>query len=221
MKYIDEYRDKELVEKLVTQIKQVSKKPVAFMEVCGGHTMSIQKFGIPSLLPDNIRLISGPGCPVCVSDRKYIDQAIAYSRLDDVIITTYGDLIRVPGSTSTLDQEKAKGAEVRIVYSVLDALEIAKKNKSKKVVFLGIGFETTAPSSAAGVIRAQMAGLRNFYLFSSHKVMPPAMEALIDEGVQLSGYIAPGHVSTITGTSIYQNIPKKYGLGVVVSGFEP
>ncbi|MEZ5149283.1 MAG: hydrogenase formation protein HypD, partial [Bacteroidales bacterium] len=156
MKYIDEYRDKELVEKLVTQIKQVSKKPVAFMEVCGGHTMSIQKFGIPSLLPDNIWLISGPGCPVCVSDRKYIDQAIAYSRLDDVIITTYGDLIRVPGSTSTLDQEKAKGAEVRIVYSVLDALEIAKKNKSKKVVFLGIGFETTAPSSAAGVIRAQM-----------------------------------------------------------------
>ena len=221
MKYIDEFRDKEIVGKLVKQINQASTKPVAFMEVCGGHTMSIQKFGIPSLLPDTIRLISGPGCPVCVSDRKFIDQAIAYSRLDDVIITTYGDLIRVPGSTSTLDEEKAKGADIRIVYSVLDALEIAQRNKEKKIVFLGIGFETTAPGSAAGVVKAQMAGIRNFYLYSSHKVMPPAMEALIDEGVKLNGYIAPGHVSTITGTGIYRNIPEKYGLGCVISGFEP
>lgn len=221
MKYIDEYRDKELVTKLLDQIKQVSKKPIALMEVCGGHTMSIQKFGIPSLLPDTIKLISGPGCPVCVSDRKYIDQAIAYARLDDVIITTYGDLIRVPGSTSSLDQEKAQGSDVRIVYSILDALKIAKDNKDKKIVFLGIGFETTAPSSAAGIVRAQMAAIRNFYVFSSHKIMPPAMEALIDEGVKLDGYIAPGHVSTITGIGIYENIPRKFGLGCVVSGFEP
>jgi len=221
MKYIDEYRDKELVNKLLGQIKLASMKPIALMEVCGGHTMSIQKFGIPSLLPDTIKLISGPGCPVCVSDRKYIDQAIAYARLDDVIITTYGDLIRVPGSTSSLDQEKAKGADVRIVYSILDALKIAKDNRDKKIVFLGIGFETTAPSSAAGIVKAQMAGIRNFYVFSSHKIMPPAMEALIDEGVKLDGYIAPGHVSTITGISIYENIPKKFGLGCVVSGFEP
>ena len=221
MKYIDEYRDKELVGKLVDQIKKASKKSIALMEVCGGHTMSIQKFGIPSLLPDTIKLISGPGCPVCVSDRKYIDQAIAYARLDDVIITTYGDLIRVPGSTSSLDQEKAKGADVRIVYSILDALKIAKDNRDKKIVFLGIGFETTAPSSAAGIIKAQMEGIRNFYVFSSHKIMPPAMEALIDEGVKLDGYIAPGHVTTITGTGIYKNIPEKYGLGCVVSGFEP
>ena len=221
MKYIDEYRDKDLVKKLVDQIKGISKRPVSFMEVCGGHTMSIQKFGIPTLLPDTIKLISGPGCPVCVSDRKYIDQAIAYSRLKDVIITTYGDLIRVPGSTSSLDEERAKGADVRIVYSVLDALTIAKDNKDKKIVFLGIGFETTAPSSAAGIIRAQMAGITNFFLFSSHKIMPPAMEALIDEGVKLDGYIAPGHVSAITGTGIYENIPKKFGLGCVVSGFEP
>jgi hydrogenase expression/formation protein HypD len=221
MKYIDEYRDKELVQKLVTQIRMISKKPVSFMEVCGGHTMAIQKFGIPFLLPETIRLISGPGCPVCVSDRKYIDQAIAYSRLRDVIITTYGDLIRVPGSTSSLDEEKAKGADIRIVYSILDALMIAKNNKSKKIVFLGIGFETTAPSSAAGVVKAQMAGIRNFYLYSSHKIMPPAMEALIDEGVKLNGYIAPGHVSTITGMGIYRNIPEKYGLGCVISGFEP
>lgn len=221
MKYIDEYRDKELVGKLVDQIKRVSKKPIALMEVCGGHTMSIQKFGIPTLLPETIKLISGPGCPVCVSDRKFIDQAIAYTRLDDVIITTYGDLIRVPGSTSSLDQEKSQGADVRIVYSVLDALQIAKDNKDKKIVFLGIGFETTAPSSAAGIVKAQMAGIRNFYVFSSHKIMPPAMEALIDEGVKLDGYIAPGHVSTITGIGIYENIPKKFGLGCVVSGFEP
>ncbi len=221
MKYIDEYRDKELVGKLVDQIKKVSKKPIALMEVCGGHTMSIQKFGIPTLLPDTIKLISGPGCPVCVSDRKYIDQAIAYARLNDVIITTYGDLIRVPGSTSSLDEEKAKGADVRIVYSILDALKIAKDNGNKKIVFLGIGFETTAPSSAAGIIKAQMAGIRNFYVFSTHKIMPPAMEALIDEGVKLDGYIAPGHVTTITGTGIYENIPKKFGLGCVVSGFEP
>ncbi|MCD4663989.1 MAG: hydrogenase formation protein HypD [Bacteroidales bacterium] len=221
MKYIDEYRDKELVKKLIDRISTKSIRPIRLMEVCGGHTMSIQKFGIPSLLPDTIKLVSGPGCPVCVSDRKYIDQAIAYSRLDDVIITTYGDLIRVPGSTSSLDKEKAKGANVRIVYSILDALMIAEKNRKKKVVFLGIGFETTAPSSAAGIIKAQMAGLNNFYLFSSHKIMPPAMEALIDEGVKIDGYIAPGHVSTITGTGIYKNIPEKYSLGCVISGFEP
>lgn len=221
MKYIDEYRDKELVKKLVDQIKKRSTKQVSLMEVCGGHTMAIQKFGIPSLLPENIRLISGPGCPVCVSSNSFIDQAIAYSRLDDVIITTYGDLIRVPGSTSSLDKEKAKGADVRIVYSILDALTIAKKNLGKKVVFLGIGFETTAPSSAAGILKAQMAGLRNFYLLSSHKIMSPAMEALIDEGVKIDGYIAPGHVSTITGSGIYKNIAEKFGLGVVISGFEP
>jgi hydrogenase expression/formation protein HypD len=218
MKYIDEYRDKRLVDELVELIKNRSTKPVTLMEVCGGHTMSIQKFGIPYLLPDTVKLVSGPGCPVCVSSTSYIDRAIAYSRLDDVIITTYGDLIRVPGSTSSLDKEKANGADVRIVYSILDALTIAKKNRRKKVVFLGIGFETTAPSSAAGIIKARMAGLRNFYLFSSHKIMPPAMEALIDEGVKIDGYIAPGHVTTITGTAIYENIPKKFGLGCVVSG---
>lgn len=221
MKYIDEYRDKELVVKLVDQIKIASTKQISLMEVCGGHTMAIQKFGIPSLLPNTINLLSGPGCPVCVSDRKYIDQAIAYARLDDVIITTYGDLIRVPGSTSSLDQEKAGGADIRIVYSVLDALKIARVNRDKKIVFLGIGFETTAPGSAVGIINAHKDGLKNFFLFSSHKIMPPAMEALIDEGVRLDGYIAPGHVSTITGISIYKNIPEKYKLGVVISGFEP
>jgi hydrogenase expression/formation protein HypD len=221
MKYIDEYRNKDIVLALANEIKKTSTKPVKLMEVCGGHTMSIQKFGIPYLLPDTVKLISGPGCPVCVTSRHFIDKAVAYSRRDDVIITTYGDLIRVPGSTSSLDIEKAKGADIRTVYSILDALMVAKKNRRKKVVFLGIGFETTAPSSAAGIVKAQMAGLRNFYLYSAHKVMPPAMETLIDEGVQIDGYIGPGHVSTITGDGIYQDIPKKFGLGVVISGFEP
>lgn len=221
MKYIDEYRDRDMVQALAKEIKKVSTKPVKLMEVCGGHTMSIQKFGIPYLLPDTVELISGPGCPVCVTSNSFIDKAVAYSKRDDIIIATYGDLIRVPGSSSTLEKERAKGADVRIVYSILDALEIAKHNRSKKIVFLGIGFETTAPSSAAGIIKAQMAGIRNFFLFSAHKVMPPAMKALIDEGVEIDGYVGPGHVSTITGEGIYLDIPKKFGLGVAISGFEP
>lgn len=221
MRFIDEYRDKELVIKLSEEIRRISVKPIALMEVCGGHTMSVQRFGLPSLLPPTIRLLSGPGCPVCVSDRKFIDQAIAYCRLPDVILTTYGDLIRVPGSTSTLDREKALGADVRIVYSVMDALDIAKKNPEKKTVFLGIGFETTAPASAAAVIGAYQQNINNFFLYSSHKIMPPAMAALIDEGVKIDGYIAPGHVSTITGSSIYSDIAEKYHLGCVIAGFEP
>lgn len=221
MKYIDEYRDRELVLKLIDQIKKASTKPITLMEVCGGHTMSIQKFGIPSLLPENIKLVSGPGCPVCVSSRKYIDKSVAYAKLPDVIITTYGDLIRIPGSSSTLDEEKAKGADVRIVYSVLDALKIAQDNPEKKIIFLGIGFETTAPSSAVGVLNAYKQGITNFFLFSSHKIMPPAMAALIDEGVKIDGYIAPGHVSTITGSGIYKDIAEIYKLGCVISGFEP
>ncbi len=191
------------------------------MEVCGGHTMAVQKFGIPSLLPDHISLLSGPGCPVCVSGNRFIDHAIALSRLEDLIITTFGDLVRVPGSSSSLEKEKAQGADIRIVYSVLDALRIAGDNPSRKVVFLGIGFETTAPTSAAAIVKASGQNIQNFFLLSSHKVMPPAMEALIDEGVKLDGYIAPGHVSTITGSGIYLEIPEKYGLGCVISGFEP
>lgn len=221
MKYIDEYRNKGIVQYYANQIKSISTKPIRIMEVCGGHTMSVQKFGLPYLLPDTIELVSGPGCPVCVTSREYIDRAVAYSRLEDVIITTYGDLIRVPGSTSTLEKERASGADVRIVYSILDAMLIAKKNRQKKIVFLGIGFETTSPSSAAGILKAQTAALYNFYVYSAHKVMPPAMEALIDEGVNIDGYIGPGHVSTITGQDIYMNIPKKYNMGVVISGFEP
>lgn len=221
MKYIDEFRNRERVNSLIDLIRKTSRKPVSLMEVCGGHTMAIQKFGIPSLLPDHIKLLSGPGCPVCVSSRGYIDMAIAMSRLRDVIITTYGDLIRVPGSSSSLDKEKASGADIRIVYSILDAVKIARENPAKRVVFLGIGFETTAPGSAAGILMAKNENIENFYLYSSHKVMPPAMKALVDEGVKIDGYIAPGHVSTITGSGIYQPIAEKFGLACVISGFEP
>jgi hydrogenase expression/formation protein HypD len=221
MKYIDEYRDKEIVDKLIKKISSITTKEIALMEVCGGHTWAIQKFGIPSLLPKNIRLLSGPGCPVCVTSKKFIDQAVAYSRLKDVVICTYGDLIRVPGSTSSLNEEKSRGGDIRIVYSILDALQIARENPSKKITFLGIGFETTAPSSAAGIVNAAQEKLNNFFLFSSHKIMPPAMAALIDEGVTINGYIAPGHVSVITGSHIYEDIPKNYKVGCVISGFEP
>ena len=221
MQYIDEYRNKEIAGQIIDRISSLTSKKVFLMEVCGGHTWAIQKSGIPSLLPDNIRLLSGPGCPVCVTSKKYIDQAVAYSRLSDVIIATYGDLIRVPGSSSTLNKEKSKGADIRIVYSILDALQIARMNPSKRIIFLGIGFETTAPVSAAGIINAAEEKLTNFCLFSAHKIMPPAMASLIEEGVTIDGYIAPGHVSAITGSHIYDNIPVKYRVGCVISGFEP
>ncbi|HNS18533.1 MAG TPA: hydrogenase formation protein HypD [Bacteroidales bacterium] len=221
MKYRDEYRDRRLVDHLVSRIRAVSRTPVQLMEVCGGHTMAIQKFGIPSLLPDSVRLVSGPGCPVCVTGRHYLDKAIAFSRLKDVIITTFGDLIRIPGSSSTLEKENAGGADIRIVYSILDAIRIARENPEKKIVFLGIGFETTSPGTAAGIKKVAEMHIPNFFLYSSHKVMPPAMRALIHEGIAIDGFIAPGHVSTITGTGMYSEFPENYGVGCVVSGFEP
>jgi hydrogenase expression/formation protein HypD len=221
MKYSTEFRDPQLVKVLTDQIRSVSKKEIVLMEVCGGHTMAIHRYGIPGLLPENIRLVSGPGCPVCVSSRAFIDHAIALGRMEKVILCTYGDLIRVPGSESSLDREKAQGVDVRIVGSTLEALQIAREHPSHSIVFLGIGFETTAPGSAAAVLQARREQLKNFFLLSAHKIMPPAMEALITDGVKISGYLSPGHVSTITGSSIYRFIPEKYGLACVISGFEP
>ncbi len=221
MKYITEYRDKTLVLQLAGEIRRCSRQTFTFMEVCGGHTMALHKFGLPALLPEHIRLLSGPGCPVCVTNTRYIDQAIAYSRLEHVIITTFGDLIRVPGSTSTLAKERAKGADIRTVYSSLEALQIAKETSQKQIIFLGIGFETTAPTSAAALLEAAQTGLNNFYLFSAHKVMPPAMAALINEGIKIDGYLCPGHVSTVTGTRIYEPLVEQYGVSCVISGFEP
>ena len=221
MKYIDEYRKKDLILAVADELKRVSKKEISLMEVCGGHTMAIHRFGLHSLLPSNIHLLSGPGCPVCVSGQRFIDMAVAYSKLAGFIITTYGDLIRVPGSVTSLEKEKANGADVRIVYSTLDAIEIAKQNPEKKIVFLGIGFETTAPATAASILQAQKENVNNYFVLSAHKVMPPVMKALVEDGVKIDGFIAPGHVTAITGTSIYDGLATDYGLGVVVSGFEP
>ena len=221
MKYIDEYRDRTLIRNLVSKIQQYADRKYTFMEVCGSHTMAIQRFGIPALLPSNIRLKSGPGCPVCVTGKSYIDRAIAYARMEDVIVCSYGDLLRVPGTYSSLYREQATGRDVRTVYSLLDALSIARDYPKKRIVFLAIGFETTAPGSAAGILEAEHTGLKNFFMFSSHKVMPPAMNAIAENRVKIDGYLCPGHVSTITGTEMYAHLPEKYHVACVISGFEP
>lgn len=221
MKHVFEYRNKEIASALLEKIKLRSTKHVRLMEVCGGHTMAIHKYGIQNMLPKTIELISGPGCPVCVTEQLFIDKAIALSSLSDVIITTYGDLIRVPGSETSLDEQKAKGADVRIVYSTLEAIHIAELNPSKKVIFLGIGFETTTPSTAIAILQAKKKKLQNFFVLSAHKTMPNAMAALIEKGSTIHGYIGPGHVSTIAGSKIYDPLVKKYDLSIVIAGFEP
>lgn len=214
-------RNRTVILQLAREICAISTKPVRLMEVCGGHTMAIHRFGLTYLLPDTVQLVSGPGCPVCVSSQRFLDACIELSRLPDVIITTYGDLIRVPASQSSLEKERSKGGDIRIVYSVSEALELAVQHPDKQVVFLGIGFETTSPASAYAVYEADRQGLYNFFLFSAHKLMPPALRALADEELQIDGFIAPGHVSSITGTGIYEFLVKDYKKGVVVTGFEP
>jgi len=221
MKYIEEYRDKGLILKLSDHIKKSVTRNYDFMEVCGGHTSAIHRFGIPSLLPPEISLISGPGCPVCVTATDFIDKAIAYSQRENVTIVTFGDLIRVPGSSSSLEKEKTKGADIRIVFSGLEALNIAKSEPDKTVIFLGIGFETTAPGTAVTVRTAREEGLENFLLLSAHKVMPPVMDAIVKDGIKIDGFICPGHVATITGSHIFNFLPEKYKLGCVIAGFEP
>ncbi len=221
MRYINEYRDKGLIKKLADEITRVASRRYTFMEVCGGHTSAIHRFGIPAILPADIKLISGPGCPVCVTGTDFIDRAITYSGMADVIIATFGDLIRVPGSSSSLEKEKSKGADIRIVFSGLEALEIARTNPDKKVIFLGIGFETTAPGTAVTIKEAKKAGIRNFLVLCAHKVMPPAMEAIMNDGVRLDGFICPGHVAAITGSDNFNFIPEKHNLACVISGFEP
>ncbi|MGC8802529.1 MAG: hydrogenase formation protein HypD [Bacteroidales bacterium] len=221
MRYITEYRDREAIRKLSKHLHAITRQEFTFMEVCGSHTMSVHRFGIHDLLPETIHLISGPGCPVCVTSIDYIDKAVALARIPNSIIATFGDLIKVPGSFSTLEKERAAGADIRIVFSINEALEMAVSNPDKEVVFLAIGFETTTPPTAAGILRAQAAQLKNFSILSAHKIMPPPMQALIEEGIPIDGFLAPGHVSTITGTAMYTFIPQKFGKGVVVSGFEP
>lgn len=221
MKFIDEYRNAPLIGKIAETIRTSTQRKYTFMEVCGGHTMAIHRFGLQDLLPENIHLLSGPGCPVCVTARNFIDKAVAIAQMRNTIITTYGDLIRVPGSHSTLEQEKSKGRQITTVFSPLDAVEMAKQNPDKTIVFLGIGFETTAPGTAIAIQTANRQNLENFMVLSAHKLMKPAMQALIHEGIKIDGYLCPGHVSTITGSTIYRDFPDKYGVACVISGFEP
>jgi len=222
MKFIDEFRRSELAPGMVHRIRQNSTKSARLMEFCGGHTVAILKHGIRQLLPPTIEMLSGPGCPVCVTDNADLDKAIALAQIPGVILTTFGDMLKVPGSRSSLQKARADGADVRIVYSTIDALQIAQENPDKGVVFLGIGFETTAPTIAASVLQAEQEGISNYYVLSLHKLCPPVIKALLDSGeVRLDGLICPGHVSAIIGSRPWEFIARDYSIPCVVSGFEP
>ena len=222
IKHLEEYRDPELSRKILYNIKEIGNRQVHLMEVCGTHTVSIFRSGIRAMLPERISLLSGPGCPVCVTTQKEIDTFIEIAKIDNVILATFGDLMRVPGTTSSLQKESAEGRDIRIIYSTLDALRIAEKNPEKTVVFVGVGFETTAPTSAAAILSARQMGLDNFLVFSAHKLVPPALFALMENhDVQIDGFILPGHVSVIIGTMAYLTFFEKYQIPCVVSGFEP
>ena len=223
LRFVDEYRRPELIGPLVREIEQRSEgRSLKIMEVCGGHTHAIYKHGLEDLLPKSIDLVHGPGCPVCVIPMGRIDDAIALARQPGVIFTTFGDMMRVPGSKGSLLDAKAEGADVRFVYSPLDALKLARQNPDRQVVFFAIGFETTAPSTAATVLRARAEGLGNFSVFCNHVIIVPAIKAILDSpGMQLRGFIGPGHVSTIIGLRPFDFVPERYGLPMVVSGFEP
>jgi len=223
IKFIDEYRDPELISKAAARIREIMPdRIINLMEVCGGHTITIFKFGLKKLLPDNLNLISGPGCPVCVTDTEFIDRAIALAKMPNVIITTFGDMLRVPGSRGSLQAAKADGADVRTCYSPLEAVEIATQNPGQQIVFLGIGFETTAPLTAVAIQTAKERSITNFSVLANHKTMPMAMKTLLDAGeIALHGFICPGHVTTIAGPEIYQFIADQYKIPCVVAGFEP
>ncbi len=222
MRYIDEFRDPARARKLLDLIQQRSKANTCLMEFCGGHTHAIFKFGLRQLLPPTVSLLSGPGCPVCVTASSDLDRAIGMAHLPGVIMTTFGDMMRVPGGLGSLQDAKAQGADVRMVYSTLDALSIARDNPDRPVIFLGIGFETTAPTVAAAILQAQAEGLKNFFVFSVHKLTPPATRAILDAGeVKLSGIIGPGHVTTIIGANSWDFLPNNYGIACAIAGFEP
>lgn len=224
MRYIDEYRDQHLSNALAERICRLKEKipgPVTFMEVCGTHTVAISRYGIRDLLPEGLRIISGPGCPVCVTPLGELDAAIGLASEKDVILATYGDMVRVPGSLMSLQEMRAFGADIRVVYSVLEALDIAVKNPCKQVIFLAVGFETTAPASALIVHRAYKNSVKNFSLLCLHKVIPPALKALLsDDENSIDGFICPGHVSVIIGAHPYEVIAEA-GKAAVVTGFEP
>ena len=222
MKFIDEYRQSDIAVMLAEKIAGLTKKPLKLMEVCGGHTHTIFKYGIEDLLPENIEMIHGPGCPVCVIPLGRVDDAISIAQQPGLIFTTFGDAMRVPGSKISLLEAKANGADVRMVYSPLDALKIAKNNPARHVVFLGLGFETTAPSTAMTILQAEKDQIENFSVFCNHITIIPALKAMLDSpDLQLDGFVGPGHVSTVIGTRCYEFVPREYHKPLVVTGFEP
>ena len=222
MKYLDEFRDPELAQKLLTEIEQTATQKWVMMEVCGGQTHSIIRNGIDQLLPDTIELIHGPGCPVCVTPLDVIDQALAIAALPDVIFCSFGDMLRVPGSENDLFRVKTEGGDIRIVYSPLDALKIARENPDKEVVFFGIGFETTAPANAMVVYLAKQQNVANFSMLVSHVQVPPAIEAIMESPQnRVQAFLAAGHVCSVMGYWQYVSISKRYKVPVVVTGFEP
>jgi len=225
MKYTVEFRDPELARLQIAAIERTvagHAGTMTFMEVCGTHTMAIYQHGIRALLPESIRLISGPGCPVCVTPVGYVDHAVALARRPDTLIATFGDMVRVPGSSSSLLREQARGAKLKIVYSPLDAVALAEKHPDKSVVFLGVGFETTTPTVAGTIITAQAKRLKNFFVLAAHKTMPGPMAALAgDPELQVDGYLCPAHVSAIIGANAYTPLVEQFKVPCVVTGFEP
>jgi len=222
MKFVDEFRNNEYSKKLVEKLNNISKEKINIMEVCGTHTMSIFRYGIRDVLPPNINLISGPGCPICVTPQSYIDTALTLSDKEDVIIATFGDMMRVPGKKSSLSKKKSEGADIRIVYSPMDCLEMALKNPSKSVVFLSVGFETTAPMTAVTAMEAKKRNITNLVFFTAHKIVPPVMKALVkDKDLKIDGFLLPGHVSAIIGTKPFKFLSNDYSISGVVTGFEP
>lgn len=216
------FRDPAVAKRVVDAITALSKTPVKIMEVCGTHTVAIARNGLRALMPETITLLSGPGCPVCVTANRDIDTAIELARLPGVTVATFGDMMKVPGSSSSLASEKADGRDVRIVYSALDALDLAQAEPEREVVFLGVGFETTAPTIAAVIRRAAEAGAANFSVHAVHKTVPEALRALVnDPDVQVGAFILPGHVSAVIGLEPYRFLATEYGVPSVITGFEP
>jgi hydrogenase expression/formation protein HypD len=222
MKYLDEFRDPALARSLLDEIRAHVTRPWAIMEVCGGQTHSIIRNGIDRLLPDAIELIHGPGCPVCVTPLEIIDRALAIAARPEVIFCSFGDMLRVPGSGKDLFRVKSEGGDVRVVYSPLDALKLARQNPDRQVVFFAIGFETTAPANAMAIFQAKQQGIRNFSALVSHVCVPPALEAIMSSPTtRVQGFLAAGHVCSVMGTWQYPPIAERYRVPIVVTGFEP
>lgn len=222
MKYLSEYRDPDLANQYLEEIKKTVTRPWSIMEVCGGQTHSLVKHGIVNVLPDEITMIHGPGCPVCVTPLELIDQAVYLAEKENVILCSYGDMLRVPGSHKSLLEAKAQGADIRILYSPLEAVNLAEQNPEREVVFFAVGFETTAPANGLSVVHAQRRGLSNYSILTSHVLVPPAMEAVInDPESHIDAFLGAGHVCTIMGIEEYGPIVEKYNIPIVITGFEP